>query len=59
MTRYMPSVGLIAAVVIVLVSTGAGRAQTSGLVGMLTSQLGVTEQQASGGAGSLFNFAKG
>ena len=42
------------------VSTGA--AATSGamdLVKMLTSQLGVTENQAAGGAGSLFNMAKG
>jgi hypothetical protein len=49
----------IAALVIVLLSTGTGKAQTSDLVGMLTSQLGVSEQQASGGAGSLLNFAKG
>lgn len=30
-----------------------------GLVKMLTSQLGVTEKQATGGAGSLFEMAKG
>lgn len=59
MTRYMQFVGVMAAVLIVLVWTGAGQAQTSDLVGMLTSQLGVSEQQASGGAGSLLNFAKG
>ncbi|MBM4315272.1 MAG: DUF2780 domain-containing protein [Deltaproteobacteria bacterium] len=29
-----------------------------GLVKMLTSNLGVTEKQASGGAGSIFNLAK-
>lgn len=29
------------------------------LVGMLTSQLGVTEPQAAGGAGALFGMAKG
>ena len=59
MTRYMQAVGVMAAVAIVLVSAGAGKAQTSGLVDMLTSQLGVSEQQASGGAGSLFSFAEG
>ena len=37
----------------------ASHGQTSGLVGLLTSQLGVSEQQASGGAGSLLDFAKG
>ncbi len=30
-----------------------------GLVGILTSQLGVTESQAAGGAGALFGMAKG
>lgn len=37
-------------------SAGAGAMD---LVGMLTSQLGVTETQATGGAGSLFSMAKG
>ena len=59
MTRYRQFVGFMAAVVIILVSAGSGQAQTSGLIGALTSQLGVSEQQASGGAGSLLNFAKG
>ena len=59
MPRYLRYFGFIAAVVVVLVSTGIGKAQTSDLVGMLTSQLGVSEQQAAGGAGSLFNFAEG
>lgn len=30
----------------------------SGLVGNLTSQLGVTNQQATGGAGAIFDYAK-
>jgi hypothetical protein len=33
-------------------------ASASGLVGLLTQQLGVTETQAKGGAGALFDFAK-
>ena len=38
---------------------GIGSAQAADLVGMLTSQLGVTQKQASDGAGSLFNYAEG
>jgi len=33
--------------------------QSSGLMGMLTSQLGVTDKQAAGGVGSILNYAKG
>ncbi len=33
-------------------------AQETSLVRLLTQQLGVTESQAQGGAGSIFNFAK-
>lgn len=33
-------------------------AQDTSLVSLLTQQLGVTENQAQGGAGSIFNFAK-
>jgi len=33
-------------------------AQDTSLVNLLTQQLGVTETQAKGGAGSIFNFAK-
>jgi hypothetical protein len=43
-------------------SAGSVCAETSGtmdLVKMLTSQLGVTEPQATGGAGALFDMAKG
>ncbi len=45
-----------------VVSAGAETAEGAGamdLVGMLISQLGVTEPQAKGGAGSLFDMAKG
>ena len=59
MTRLLQFFGLMAAIMAVLGVTGTGKAQTSDLVGMLTSQLGVSEQQAAGGAGSLLNFAKG
>ena len=58
MTRFLQYFVLMAAVMVVLGVTGTGKAQTSDLVGMLTSQLGVSEQQASGGAGSLFGFAQ-
>ena len=49
---------MMVAFVAFLGAPGTGRAQTSDLVGLLTSQLGVTAQQATGGAGSLFGFAK-
>jgi hypothetical protein len=58
MTRYLRYFGLMTAFVAVLGVTGTSRAQTSELIGLLTSQLGITEQQATGGAGSLFGFAK-
>jgi hypothetical protein len=58
MTRYLRYFGLMTVFVAVLGVTGTSRAQTSELIGRLTSQLGVTEQQATGGAGSLFGFAK-
>ena len=59
MALYLRTFGTIVAVAVVLAWPGTGRAQTSELVGLLTSQLGVSEPQAAGGAGSLFNFAKG
>ena len=46
----------------VFFSAGTVCAETSAamdLVNMLTGQLGVTEPQATGGAGALFNMAKG
>jgi len=67
MTRHLRHFGflaalvaaLVAAVLAAVVSAGPAAAQSGGLVGMLTSQLGVSEEQAAGGAGSLFGFAKG
>ncbi len=50
------------ACLLVLQSTTAICAESSGapeLVGLLTNQLGITESQASGGAGALFQMAKG
>lgn len=41
-----------------LMMPGVARAQTSDLINMLTSQLGVSESQASGGAGTLFKYAQ-
>ena len=35
------------------------KTQNSDLMGMLTSQLGVTDKQAAGGVGSILNYAKG
>ncbi|MCT4622965.1 MAG: DUF2780 domain-containing protein [Schleiferiaceae bacterium] len=34
------------------------QAQTSDLIGMLTKEMGITSDQAEGGAGSIFGFAK-
>ena len=59
MTYYLRCLGLVATFAAAVISAGTTAAQTSDLVGMLTSQLGVTEDQAAGGAGSLFDFAKG
>lgn len=39
-------------------STAAGAATSNGLTDLLVSQLGVTNQQALGGAGSIFELAK-
>lgn len=38
---------------------GMGTAQANDLVNMLTSQLGVSEEQASGGASSILDYASG
>jgi hypothetical protein len=58
MAKHLQLFGWAAVVVFVVGVTGIARAQTSDLIGMLTSQLGVSEQQASGGSGSLLSFAK-
>jgi hypothetical protein len=58
---------LASALVSVLVFTSSASAQAAaskatpdpGLVGTLTKQLGVTPEQATGGAGALFSLAKG
>jgi hypothetical protein len=53
---------LLTAVAIMVVLIGSGfspaYAAVSELVGVLTQQLGVTEQQATGGAGAIFGLAK-
>ena len=59
MAKRMRFIGLMAVFAVVVGVTGIARAQTSDLVGMLTSQLGVSSAQAAGGAGSLFSFAQG
>ena len=43
---------------VMLILPASALANTSELVGLLTSQLGVSEQQAEGGAGALFQVAK-
>ncbi len=58
MVKWIRFYGMIAALAFAFGSADVGKAQTSDLVGMLTSQLGVSQQQASGGAGSLLSFAK-
>jgi hypothetical protein len=58
MVKWIRFYGMIAALVFAFGGANVGKAQTSDLVGMLTSQLGVSQQQASGGAGSLLSFAK-
>ena len=59
MAKYLKAVGFLTAFLIVLGVAESHEARASDLVKMLTSQLGVTDQQASGGAGSILNFAKG
>jgi uncharacterized protein YoxC len=52
---------LAVSLIVLLAGSGSVFAETSStmeLVGLLTSQLGVTEKQATGGAGSLFQMAK-
>ena len=58
MVKWIRFYGMIAALVLAFGGANVGNAQTSDLVGMLTSQLGVSQQQASGGAGSILSFAK-
>lgn len=45
--------------VVFVLGSAVAWATEGGLVGLLTSQLGVTEKQAKGGTGSLLNYAKG
>jgi hypothetical protein len=46
------------AVAALVATANTGSAQAQDLVGMLVSQLGVTSEQATGGAGAIFNLAK-
>lgn len=61
-TRKMKIAVSVLVLLLVPFFSGSVFAEATGamdLVGMLTSQLGVTEPQAKGGAGSLFDMAKG
>ncbi|MGE5255149.1 MAG: DUF2780 domain-containing protein, partial [Hyphomicrobiales bacterium] len=40
------------------ISAGVSSARAADLVSMLTQSLGVTPQQAQGGAGAIFGYAK-
>ena len=53
------SVPRILSVILVLGVLHATPARAADLVSLLTGQLGVTQAQAAGGAGSLLNYAKG
>jgi len=44
--------------VVLMLASPSVFAEESGLVSLLTSKLGVSEKQAEGGAGSIFNIAK-
>lgn len=46
------------AVAALVATANTGSAQAQDLVAMLVSQLGVTSEQATGGAGAIFNLAK-
>jgi len=56
--RLSPILGVVSAV-LMLVAPLASAADEKGLVDTLTSQLGVTKDQAAGGAGSILGYAKG
>jgi len=49
---------VLVAVAALVATANIGSAQAQGLVDMLVSQLGVTSDQATGGAGAIFNLAK-
>lgn len=55
--RSMLTAGLVLA--LVLTATAVSAQDANALVGQLTKELGVTDAQARGGAGSLFSLAKG
>lgn len=58
MKNRVRSIGILSTVYFLLIALESpGVAQAMDLVGMLTKNLGVTDQQAQGGAGSIFNTA--
>lgn len=60
--KRITAVAILVAIISVFQLATIAAAESGGamdLVGMLTSQLGVTEPQAAGGAGALFGMAKG
>jgi imidazolonepropionase-like amidohydrolase len=56
MRTFLKSALVTVAALVATANTGS--AQTQSLVDLLVSQLGVTSEQATGGAGSIFNLAK-
>ena len=56
--RKMKTVSTICFILVALLHVTPVLAGASGLIGMLTEQLGVTKKQAKGGAGSIFKYAE-
>ncbi len=54
----LPSVGTAASTVGSIAGATPATAQAPSLVGILVQQLGITQQQATGGAGSIFSMAQ-
>ena len=54
----MKPIRLLLTLLIMVSSINYSFAQTDELIGMLTNELKITDDQAKGGAGALFNYAK-
>lgn len=59
MPRHALQFTRLAAFALMIAFVAMGTARANDLVGMLTSQLGVSDEQATGGAGSILDYAKG
>ena len=54
----MRTISLLTTLLFLFTGIGFSYAQSDALVGMLTKELKITDDQAKGGAGALFNYAK-